>query len=213
MKKNALIITMAMIFTAYLTTSCKTGMVVSNQKTTTQGNSSQVSSSQVSTVQVAKFASVENLCLLNLNSTLDDVISILGSKPYNVLSSQVDGYTIYTYLYKLVERNVNPGLINQKGGETSGMEVYNEQLHTVFLFFKNNKLESFITSDGQGNSPMLIMLNNNLYRITKDKITSASNEENTNNKVITVTTTDNSDKQDTKSNNSGINIFTKKKKE
>ncbi len=120
-------------------------------------------------VQVPKFTSVENLYQLKLNSSLDEVISLLGSKPYNILSTQIDGYTIFTYKYKFVERKVNPKIINSRGGETTGTEVYNGKEQTVFMFFKSNKLESFVTSDGRKDSPALIMLNNTLYTITKDK--------------------------------------------
>ncbi len=121
------------------------------------------------TVQVAKFTSVENLYQLKLNSSIEEVISLLGSKPYNILSNQVDGYTIYTYKYKFVERKVNPNLINSRGGETTGTEVYNGKEQTVFMFFKTNKLESFVTTEGRKDSPALVMLNNTLYSITNDK--------------------------------------------
>jgi hypothetical protein len=121
------------------------------------------------TIQVPKFTSVENLYQLKLNSSLESVIALLGSKPYNILSNQLDGYVIYTYKYKLVERKVNPALINNRGGETTGTEVYNGKEQTVFLFFKSDKLEGFVTTDGRKDSPILIMLSNTLYSITKDK--------------------------------------------
>lgn len=121
------------------------------------------------TVQVAKFASVENLYQIKLNSSIEEVISILGSKPYNVLSHQIDGYTIYVYKYKTVERKVNPKLINSRGGETTGTEVYNGKEQMAYLFFKSNKLESYVTTDGRKSSESLIMLNNTLYTISKDK--------------------------------------------
>lgn len=121
------------------------------------------------TMQAAKFASVENVMALKINSTLEEVIMILGSKPYNIYSNQKDGYTIYTYKYKLVERKVNPSLINSRGGETTGTEVYNGKEHTLFLLFKDGKLESFVTSDGRKDSCPLIMLNNTLYTISLEK--------------------------------------------
>jgi hypothetical protein len=120
-------------------------------------------------VQVAKFTSVENVFQLKLGSSIDDVMTVLGSKPYNILSNQVEGYTIYTYKYKLVERKINPALVNTKGEETNGKEVYNGKEQTLFLFFKGNRLESFITSEGRKDSPSLVLLNNTLYAITKDK--------------------------------------------
>jgi hypothetical protein len=118
--------------------------------------------------QVAKFTSVENLYKLQLGSSLDDVTRLMGSNPYNILSHQVDGYTIYTYKYKLIERQVSPKLVNNRGGETVGTEVYGKE-NTVFLIMKNNKLESFMTTDGRNDSQNLIMLNNTLYTISQDK--------------------------------------------
>ena len=122
-----------------------------------------------SSTKVAKFTSAENLYKLKLNSSLQSVIAVLGSQPYNILSNQIDGYTIYTYKYKRVERKVNPKLIHERGGETTGTEVYNGKEQTVYLFFKSDKLEAFVTSDGRKDSPALIMLNNTLYELTKNK--------------------------------------------
>lgn len=121
------------------------------------------------TVQVAKFASVENVMDLKINSSLDEVIARLGSKPYNIYSNQKEGYIIYTYKYKLVERKVNPSLINSRGGETTGTEVYNGKEHDLFLMFKDGKLESFVTTDGRKDSNPLVMLNNTLYTISQEK--------------------------------------------
>ncbi len=125
--------------------------------------------SSCKTIQVAKFASVESVMELKINSSLEEVIAKLGSKPYNIYSNQKEGYTIYTYKYKVVERKVNPKLVNSKGGETTGTEVYNGKEHTLFLLFKEGKLESFVTTDGRKDSNPLIMLNNTLYTISMDK--------------------------------------------
>lgn len=125
--------------------------------------------SSCKTVQVSKFASVENVMELKVNSTIEEVISKLGSKPNNIYSNQKDGYTIYTYKYKLVERKVNPELMNSKGGEITGTEVYNGKEHSLFLLFKEGKLEAFVTTDGRKDSEPLIMLNNTLYTISSDK--------------------------------------------
>jgi len=72
-------------------------------------------------------------------------------------------------------------MINRRGGETTGTEVYNGKEHTLFLLFKDGKLESFVTTDGRKDSNPLIMLNNTLYTISMDKgkyiIVPASSEE------------------------------------
>ena len=62
-------------------------------------------SSCVSYNRAAKFTSIENIIELKLNSTLQEVNEALGIEPYNILSSEINGYTIYEYRYKLVERD------------------------------------------------------------------------------------------------------------
>ncbi len=62
-------------------------------------------SSCVSYNRAAKFISIENIIELKLNSTLQEVNEALGIEPYNILSSEINGYTIYEYRYKLVERD------------------------------------------------------------------------------------------------------------
>jgi hypothetical protein len=121
------------------------------------------------TIQVGKFTSVENVINLKQNATFEEVEKTLGSKPYNVLSSQIEGYTIYNYKYKLIERKINPSLVNKIGNEVAGKEVYNGKEQTLFLFFKGGKLESFLTTDGRKDSPKLVMLNNTIYSMTKDR--------------------------------------------
>ena len=118
-------------------------------------------------VQVPKFTSVENVLELKLNSSLETVVSTLGSKPYNILINQKDGYTIYMYYYKLKDRELSYKLVNSIGGETTGTEVYNPNTQTLFLLFKDNKLESFITTEGELKSSNIIRMNNTLYSITK----------------------------------------------
>lgn len=120
-------------------------------------------------VQVPEFTSVEKVIDLKMNSTLSEVISVLGCKPYNVYSSQVDGYTIYVYKYKIVERRVDASMINSIGGETIGTKTYANKENDLFLFFKNGKLDSFITTDGRISSPVLIMLNNSIYTVSSEK--------------------------------------------
>ena len=109
-------------------------------------------------VQTSKFASSDQLLKVELNSTLDDVIAVLGTKPYNILGSQTDGYTIYQYHYKLVERTID---FNSK--------TYNSDKQDLLLFFRDNKLESFVTTEGQSNVQYDIKLANTLYVISENR--------------------------------------------
>ena len=120
-------------------------------------------------VQVPKFTTSDNLLKIELNSSLEDVVNILRCNPYNMLSSQVDGYTIYQYKYKMVERKVSPKIIHSVGGEKVGTEAYNSKEQDLLLFFKGGKLETFITTEGKKNSQSDIKLANTIYVITRDR--------------------------------------------
>lgn len=120
-------------------------------------------------VQAPKYTSVENLYNLKVGNSYEEVVNILGQKPYDIYMSQAEGYTIYTYIYKHVERKINPKALNQRGGETTGNEVYNGKEETAYLMFKNNKLESLVTSNGRKDGSAMIMMNNTLYTVSKDK--------------------------------------------
>jgi len=118
--------------------------------------------------QFAKFTSSDRLYQVEPGSSYETVVSTLGCEPYNLLSKQGNGYDIYVYKYKIVERKFSAMLINERGSESSGTEVYKGKEETAFLVFKNNKLESIITGEGRKNSPNLVMLHNTLYEISKN---------------------------------------------
>jgi len=118
--------------------------------------------------QFAKFTSTDRLYQLQVGNNYETVVSTLGCEPYNLLSKQADGYDIYVYKYKVVERIFDAKLINERGSESAGTEVYRGKEETAFLIFKNNKLESVVTGEGRKDSPQLVMFNNTLYEVTKN---------------------------------------------
>lgn len=120
--------------------------------------------------QIPKFASSDNLLKLELNSSIDDAVKVLGCNPYNILSSQIDGYTIYLYKYKLVERSLPTKSANKVGqGEIMGSPVYKGKFQDLLLFYENGKLVSFITTKGKQNSHSDIKLSNTIYLVSKKK--------------------------------------------
>lgn len=123
---------------------------------------------QESLVTVPKYTSIENICNLRAGLTYDQVVQILGSIPYNLLSSQADGYTIYVYKYRTVERKIPSGAETEIGQEVTGTALYMKE-QELFVFFKDGKLESYYTTDGITHSPARIITNNTIFVITKDK--------------------------------------------
>ena len=119
------------------------------------------------TGQFAKFTSSDRLYQVQPGNSYETVISTLGCEPYNLLSKQADGYDIYVYKYKIVERKFSTKLINERGSESAGTEIYKGKEEIAFLVFKNNKLESVVTGEGRKDAPRLVMLHNTLYEISK----------------------------------------------
>lgn len=126
------------------------------------------SCSVMSGSQYPKYTSSDRLYQLRVGDSYETVVSTLGCEPYNLLSKQADGYDIYVYKYKIVERKFDAKAINNRGSETAGSEVYKGKEEIAYMVFKNNKLESVTTSEGRKDAPQLIMLHNTLYELTKN---------------------------------------------
>lgn len=120
------------------------------------------------TSQYAKFTSTDKLYQVETGSSYETVVSTLGCEPYNLLCKQADGYDIYVYKYKIVERWADPKYINERGSESCGDEIYKGKEETAFLIFKDNKLESILTGEGRRNASQVVLLNNTLYTISRD---------------------------------------------
>lgn len=121
-----------------------------------------------SSSQFSKFTSSDRLYQLRIGDSYETVVSTLGCDPYNLLSKQADGYDIYVFKYKIVERKFDADDINQRGSENAGPEVYKGKEENVFLIFQNNKLQSVITDEGRKDAPTLVMIHNTLYAFTKN---------------------------------------------
>ena len=87
-------------------------------------------------VMYPKYTSSDKLYQLRTGDSFETVVSILGCEPYNLLSKQADGYDIYVYKYKIVEREFD-GDVSVRGSESSGTEKYKNGEESVFLIFKN----------------------------------------------------------------------------
>ena len=120
-------------------------------------------------VAYPKFTSSERLCNLKTGQKYDKVVTELGCQPYDLLSKQDDGFDIYMYKYKVLVRKINAKKVNNVGRETDGKEVYTGRVETAFLIFNKGKLETVVTANGRTDAPRLIMLNNTMYQIAKDK--------------------------------------------
>ena len=139
-----------------------------------------------------RFTSSGRLYQLRIGDSYETVVSTLGCDPYNLLSKQADGYDIYVFKYKIVERKSDTDDIdqhesenagseaykgkeefdaddtNQRESEKTGSDIYRGKEENVFLVFQNNKLYSVITDEGRKDAPTLVMTHNTLYTFTKN---------------------------------------------
>ena len=116
----------------------------------------------------SKFVNVERVMTVPMGSSYDEVVRYFGSSPYEMLSRQLDGYQIFVWNYRVVDREVSASEYNSKGGESSGNEKYVGELKTVYALFKNDKLMDLITDEGSVRSPELLLITNTIYQVTKD---------------------------------------------
>jgi hypothetical protein len=126
------------------------------------------STAPVHTEQYPKYVSVEKLLSVELGSSFDQVVKYMGCAPVDLISRQKDGYSIYVYKYKILYRDLDPNLFNTRGSETSGNESYVDDLKSVYLFFKGDKLMDIQTENGLRFSAQWVMINNTLYNISKN---------------------------------------------
>ena len=117
---------------------------------------------------IPKFVSVEKIFELAPGVSYESAVATLGQKPYNVLSSQANGYTGYKYYYRFVEREISEKKASQIGNENDGDEMYRSSTQALYLFFKGGKLEAFITTEGLSDGINMIMINNAFFKVTKE---------------------------------------------
>ncbi len=124
------------------------------------------------TVPMPRYVPLDKVLSLELGSTYDQVVQQFGGLPnglpYDVISRQKDGYSIYLYKYRTYFREVRPDNYDRKGHEWTGELVYYGEPKNLYLFFnKEGKLMDIQTEEGLTYSADWLMINNTLYNIGK----------------------------------------------
>lgn len=148
MKKNLLLTAFVMAMVAMTFTGCKT------------------------TTPMPRYVPLDKVLSLELGSTYDEVVQAFGGLPnglpYDIVSRQKDGYSIYVYKYRTYFRETNPSDYDRKGNEWTGNLVYYGEPKTLYLFFnKENKLMDIQTEDGLEYGADWLMINNTIYNVGK----------------------------------------------
>ena len=113
-------------------------------------------------IKLATFVNVEDLLDLNAGMSKQEVYSKLGKKPFDIISTQADGYTVVLYKYKKVHQILNDQNENKLG--STGEKEYSSQIYDAYVVFdKSNKLELVVAQDQMGNSKSVHKFHGELY--------------------------------------------------
>jgi len=127
-------------------------------------------------IKLVSFVNVEDLLDLKGGMSMQEVTTKLGQKPFNIISSQNDGYTLVNYKYKKVHVILNDQNENQIGAK--GQKEYGSKIDDAYLVFnRDGKLELVISKEAYegaaGSNPSgpaadLLKAHRNLYNPTKN---------------------------------------------
>jgi hypothetical protein len=116
-------------------------------------------------VKLVSFVNVEDLLDLNAGMSKQEVYAKLGKKPFDIISSQADGYTIVLYKYRKVHTILNDQNENKLG--SAGDKEYGTKIEDAYVVFdKANKLELVVSKSEMESSKDVHKFHGALYGLT-----------------------------------------------
>jgi len=119
------------------------------------------------------YTNVDKLSNIQIGATLQQVNNELGIEPYDVYyKGKEDFIVIYNYRVKdriMKVSNDYENTIHSDISQTNGSEWYGEK-YFCYIYFKDKKVKSIITDLGKTKSEDILVKNNNIFLIQKDKI-------------------------------------------
>jgi hypothetical protein len=116
-------------------------------------------------VKLVTFVNVDDLADLNAGMTKQEVYAKLGKKPFDIVSTQADGYSIVSYKYRKVHTILNDQNENKIGA--TGDKEYGTKIQDAYLVFnKENKLELVASKEAMEESQIVHRFHGKLYGLT-----------------------------------------------
>ena len=116
-------------------------------------------------VKLVSFVNVDDLADLTAGMTKQEVYTKLGKKPFDVIATQADGYSIVLYKYRKIHTILNDQNENTVGA--SGEKEYGTLIQDMYVIFnKDNKLELVISKNEFESSQNVLKLHGKLYGYT-----------------------------------------------
>lgn len=129
----------------------------------------------------APFTDVDKIMMLKPGMSVEQVRSTLGIDPYNVYHLSEENSLLLSFSYRLKERRLQVKTLNSdeiarrttdEASQTEGEVRYSKKNPKVaYVLFKQEKMVSIITTDGNNESERIMIKSNNLSLIQKDNIT------------------------------------------
>jgi hypothetical protein len=140
------------------------------------------SCSQNKYIVAPSFTDVSKISALKKGMSISDVNKTLGISPYDMYVSD-DGYSIFTYNYRLKERRIpvdhDQTFIDKQEGDPTAKSINSEEAQNygvdyytdpkrIFVSFKEDKLFSVISEDGLQKASQIIAITGSLAVLKND---------------------------------------------
>ena len=119
------------------------------------------------------YTNVDQLSNLQTGMTLNQVNSELGIVPYDIYFKGGNDF-IVVYNYRVKDRIMNvsgdfENTTHSSMSQSSGREWYGDK-YFCYVYFQNRLVTSVITDRGKQKSEDILVKNNNIYLIQRDKL-------------------------------------------
>ena len=92
-------------------------------------------------VRAPQYSRVEKVLTLKQGMTKEEVSTVLGIQPYNIVSMNDTGETVLLYKYRVTNRSIVPFFLN----ETNGHKVRGKYVNLLVTYNKDGKVKSMET--------------------------------------------------------------------
>ncbi|MFA8300934.1 MAG: hypothetical protein ACEPOV_12275 [Hyphomicrobiales bacterium] len=119
------------------------------------------------------YTNVDKLSAVKIGMALKEVNTELGIEPYDVYFKGKDGLVVL-YNYRVKNKRINMiddynFLSSNKDTQAKEEDWYGKEYY-CYVHFIDDKVKSIITDEGKVKSEDILIKNNNIYLIKKDKI-------------------------------------------
>jgi hypothetical protein len=119
------------------------------------------------------YTNVDKLSEVQIGMNLASVNDVLGIEPYDIYFKG-DNSFIVIYNYRVKDRNMtlsgNAGnSVHSEFSQTAGSEWYGESYFS-YIYFQDGFIKSIVTDRGKIKSEDILVKNNNIYLIQKDRL-------------------------------------------